>query len=111
MTVSSSDLNTGSVGDKIVRTSDGAYICTASAGTTILPATDRAWNLPIGAKISVASLSPVKFTAEIREPVQTALDKRECWSLITTTNLSTPMATVLAGLDTWGDLVRGAPTT
>ena len=69
MTVSSSDLNTGSVGDKIVRTSDGAYICTASAGTTILPATDRAWNLPIGAKISVASVSPVKFTAEIREPV------------------------------------------
>lgn len=106
-----SDLDTGAVGDKIVRTADGAYICSGGAAPVLLATTDRAWNMPIGSKIVVTGTSPTLFTSYIREPDQTDLGNPTHWTIITTTALTTPMSTVLAGLDTWGDLVRGAPTT
>lgn len=107
----SSDLDTGAVGDKIVRTADGAYICSGGAAPVLLAQTDRAWNLPVGSKISVASTGPVLFTANMRVRPVTDADSRVNWNLVTTTGLTTPMATVLAGLDTFNDLVEGAPTT
>lgn len=112
MTASSSDLNTGAVNDKIVRTDDGAYISSAGAAPVLLPTTDRAWNLPVGSRIKVTSTSPTQyFQADIRVPVPGDLSNNKNWSIVTTLALTTPMSTILAGLDTFNDLVGGAPTT
>lgn len=108
----SSDLDTGVVGDKIVRTADGAYISSAGAAPVLLPTTDRAWNLPVGTRIRVTSVSPTQyFQCDLREPPPTDLASKQNWSIITTLAVTTPISTFLAGLDTFGDLARGAPTT
>lgn len=113
MSVASSDLDTSvTVGDKIVRTAEGAYISSAGAAAAILPSTDRAWNLPEGSRIAVTGTSPVLFTADIPKPPATRAGQKPIRSVrVTTTGLTTPISTVLAGLDTWSDLVLGAPTT
>lgn len=111
MTVASSDLDSSvTIGDKLVRTDEGVYLVMAGGPPVLLPDDDWAWDLPEGTRITVTSTSPVLFTADVPAPPQRRADLRGRNALrITTAALATPIATILAGLDTWAELVFGAP--
>ena len=109
MSVVNSQLDTGSVGDKIVRTADGAYLVlqgTNNGVPALMDATDDAWLLPHGSRIKVTGTSPTQyFSADIRYSPLTDEANPHNWSITTTAAIGTPIQTFLAGLDTFDDLL------
>jgi hypothetical protein len=109
MSVVNTALDTGAVGDKIVRTADGAYLSlqsVSSGAPVLMDATDDAWQLPVGSKIQVTSTSPtIYFQADICWPRPTDLGKADHWDKVTTLAITTTVQTFLDGLDTFADLI------
>ena len=109
MTVVNTALDTGAVGDKIVRTAEGAYLSlqsVSSGAPVLMDATDDAWLLPPGSSIRVTSTSPtIYFQADIRWKRPTDMETPSHWDNVTTLAITTTVQTFLDGLDTFADLI------